>query len=523
MDRNIWRNPVFTVSAAVILFLVLLGAIMPKRFGIVAGKLFDFTTINFGWFYLLAVFIITIFLLVLATSKYGAIRLGGENEKPEFPFFTWVAMLFSTGLGAGLVFWGVAEPMSHFFSPPFAGTEAQTEEAARIAMAYSFFHWGVSQWSVFTMVGLMIGFMQFRRQRDGLVSTALEPITGHKPLVKKSIDSFAVIATVMGLATSIGLGVLQINGGLNAVIGTHNSVWLQMIIIGLMFVAYMLSSTTGLQKGIRYLSNMNFWLALGLLVFVFAAGPTRFILETFTLAIGDYISNFIQYSLRMQPYEGSGWVRKWTIFYWAWVIAWSPFVGAFVARVSRGRTIREYVMGVMIIPPAISCLWVAVFGGTALWFDLNKGTGIAKAVNMDLTSALFKTFEHLPLTGILSALAILLIFTFLVTSADSATYILASMTTSGSLTPPLFAKLVWGVLMAAIAGVLLYAGGLEALQTASLISALPFTVLLLLMMVSSAKLIRKEPLPIRKADLRRFRRLEKAAKQGHQTKSRTAE
>lgn len=508
MNRKSLKNPVFLVSAAAILLLVILGATMPESFGAVAGTLFNFTTVNFGWFYLLAVFIIILFLIFIAISKYGSIRLGADSDRPEFPFFTWIGMLFSAGFGAGLVFWGVAEPMSHFFTTPF-GNEAQTEESARIAMGYSFFHWGVSQWSVFAIVGLVIGFLQFRKKKPGLVSTALEPIVGSKPLVKHSIDSLAVIATVMGIATSLGLGVLQMNGGLNAVFGFENSFMVQLAIIAVMFIAYTLSSSTGLHKGIAYLSNLNLGLALVLMVFVFFAGPTVFILETFTLAVGDYLTNFIQYSLRLQPYEGGSWVKEWTIFYWAWAIAWSPFVGAFVARVSRGRTIREFIMGVLVIPPAIACVWIAVFGGTALYYDLNKGTGIAEAVDADLTSALFQTFDVLPMTGIMSIAAILLIFTFLVTSADSATYILASMTSYGSLNPPTFLKIVWGVLMSAIAAVLLYAGGLEALQTASLISALPFTVLLLLMVWSFIKIIRTESLPIKKSDLRRFQLLEK--------------
>lgn len=492
--------------------LVILGATIPKKFGDVAGSLFSFTTVNFGWFYLLAVFIIIVFLFGLAFSRYGAIRLGGDDERPEFPFFTWIAMLFSAGFGAGLVFWGVAEPMSHFFTSPVAAVEAQSEQAARVAMGYSFFHWGVSQWSVFAIVGLVIGFLQFRKKQNGLVSTALEPVTGSNRTVKATIDSFAVIATVMGIATSLGLGILQMNGGLDAVLGTGMSFQIQLILIVIIFIAYMASASTGLNKGIRYLSNLNLGIAIVLLVFVFITGPTVFILETFTLAIGDYFTNFIQYSLRLQPYQQGTWVRDWTIFYWAWAIAWSPFVGAFVARVSRGRTIREFIVGVMVIPPAIACVWIAVFGGTALWYDLNKQTGIAEAVNLDLTSALFQTYLHLPLTTVLSVLSIILIFTFLVTSADSATYILASMTTNGSLVPPTIAKLVWGFLMAAIAGVLLYARGLEALQTASLISALPFTVLLLLLTVAISKLLKKEPIPIRKSELRRFERLQKAIK-----------
>lgn len=330
--------------------------------------------------------------------------------------------------------------------------------------------------------------------------------------MKIGIDSFAVIATVMGIATSLGLGILQMSGGLESVFHIENTFGLQLIIIFVVFVAYMLSAYSGLNKGIRYLGNFNLGMATAMLVFFFIVGPKVFILESFTLAIGDYITNFIQYSLRLQPYQGGTWVRDWTIFYWAWTIAWSPFVGAFVARVSKGRTIREFIAGVMVIPPVFACMWIATLGGTALHSDLNNGTKIAEAVDMDVTSAIFETFRHMPFTGLMSALAILLIFTFLVTSADSATYILASMTTKGSLFPPLAVKMIWGFLMSAIAAVLLYAGGLEALQSASLVSALPFTLLLLLLVFSMVKLLKKEPITVRPADIRHFEKIEGEAK-----------
>ncbi|GAK40578.1 BCCT family transporter [Paenibacillus urinalis] len=511
MIRKLMRDKVFSISAIIITLLAVLGALMPDAFGNTASMLYNLTTNNFGWFYLLSIFVIIVFLIWVAASKYGTIRLGGEKEKPQYPFFTWIGMLFSAGFGVGLVFWGVAEPMSHFFDTPFGGVASQSEEAARVAMGYSFFHWGISQWSVFALVGLVIAFLQFRKEKDGLVSTALEPVTGNKPAVKKTIDILAVIATVMGIATSIGLGVMQMSGGISTLTGTSNGTLIQLGILVAIFIAYMISSTTGLDKGIKYLSNLNLGVALLFLLFVFTLGPTVFILETFTLALGDYITNFISYSLRLQPYTEGTWVRDWTIFYWAWAIAWSPYVGAFVARVSRGRTIREFIVGVMVVPPLIACLWIATFGGTAIWFDLHESTGIAAAVNEDVTSALFQLFGQLPFSTVMSILSILLILTFLVTSADSATYILSSMTTKGSLNPPMTAKVVWGTLMAAIAGVLLYSGGLEALQTASLIAALPFTVILLLLIIAVVKLLRKEPLPIRKADLRRYRRLEEAA------------
>ncbi|WP_106496750.1 BCCT family transporter [Lentibacillus sp. Marseille-P4043] len=493
MKKHTYKNPVFFVSAIIVLLLVIIGAVVPKKFGAVAEKLFNFTTINFGWFYLLAVFIFVLFLVGISVSKYGKVRLGPQSSRPEYPFFTWIGMLFSAGFGAGLVFWGVAEPMSHFFKTPFPGLEAQTEEAARVAMGYAFFHWGVSQWSVFAIVGLIIAFLQFKKEKKGLISTSIKPIVGKNRGISNTVDSLAVIATVMGVATSLGLGILQMNGGLHTVFDVPNSIWIQMVIAGIMLITYLLSSSTGLNKGIKWLSNLNLGLCLLLLVFVFFAGPTVFILNTFVLGLGDYLTNFVQYSLRLTPYQGGTWVRDWTIFYWAWAIAWSPFVGAFVARVSKGRTIREFVFGVLVVPPVIACLWIAAFGGTAIFSDLNNGTHIAEAVDKDMAVALFQTFGNMPFTNVLSILSLFLIFTFLVTSADSATYILGSMTSKGSLNPALFVKIIWGVLITAIAVVLLLAGGLDALQTASLISALPFTVILLLIVVAFIRMLKKEP------------------------------
>ncbi|KOY80342.1 BCCT family transporter [Lysinibacillus macroides] len=516
MHNKILKNPVFIIASGIILLLVVIGAILPEQFKNVANSVYHMTTDYFSWFYLLAVFSIVIFLFGLAISKYGTIRLGSQEGRPEFSFLTWISMLFSAGLGVGLVFWGVAEPMSHYFSSPFSSTESLTADAARLAMGYAFFHWGLSQWSVYAILGLVMAYVQFNKKRDLLISTALEPVAGTNRAVKGIVDILAVIATIMGVATSIGLGVLQANGGLSFVFGLPDTFLLQVMIIAIMFIGYMVSATTGLQKGMKILSNVNMALAIILLLFVFITGPTVFILETFTLAIGDYISNFIQYSLRMQPYVGGTWVKDWTIFYWAWAIAWSPFVGSFIARVSKGRTIREFIIGVLIIPPLIACFWIAVFGGTALWLDLQKNAQIAQTVSNDVTVALFQMLEHLPLSMIASALGILLIFIFLITSADSATFIMASMTTKGSLNPSVWSKLIWGVLMAAISGVLLYTGGLEALQTASLIAALPFTVILLLLMIAFIKMMKNEIIPVKKKDIQRLKiarkHIEKEAK-----------
>ncbi|WP_227396445.1 BCCT family transporter [Jeotgalibacillus aurantiacus] len=500
---------VFYVSAAIITVLVLIGAFLPAQFSAGANAAFGFTTESFGWLYLLAVFFFVLFLLFLALTRYGRVRLGGDDDRPEYPFFTWIGMLFSAGFGVGLVFWGIAEPMSHFFTSPEASTEPLTEQGARLAMAYSFFHWGISQWSVFAIVGLIIAYFQFRRKENGLISTSLSPMIkerSYKKPLNQTIDILAVIATVMGVATSVGLGVLQINGGLNSVFDVPNNGTTQIIIMVVLTALFIFSTTTGIDRGIKWLSNVNLGVALLLMLFVFFAGPTIFILETFVLGLGDYLTNFVRYSLRLQPYQGGTWVNDWTIFYWAWAIAWSPFVGAFIARVSKGRTIREFIVGVLIVPPVIAILWIAVFGGTALHLDLFQGTNIAEAVNNDITSALFVTFNELPLSLVLSILAISLIFTFLITSADSATYIISSMTTSGGLNPPLIVRIIWGILIGAITLVLLVAGenGLEALQTASLVSALPFTIILILMVYTLFSLLRKEfpAPPIRKAKKR---------------------
>nr|WP_245183602.1 BCCT family transporter [Lentibacillus salicampi] len=362
-------------------------------------------------------------------------------------------------------------------------------------MGYSFFHWGISQWAVFAIAGLAIAFIQFREKRRGLVSVAIEPVVGKNKGVANVVNILAVIATVMGVATTVGLSFIQLNGGLSSVFGIPNHIGVQVIIALVMLAAYLTSTITGLDKGIKWLSNVNLGLALLIMVIVFFLGPTVFILNTFVLGMGDYISSFVQYSLRLTPYTGNEWVDQWTIFYWAWAIAWSPFVGAFVARVSRGRTIREFIGGVMIVPPAIACVWIAVFGGTAVYSDLNNGTQIAEAVNEDVTVALFEALGVVPFTDILSIISILLIFTFMVTSADSASYILGSMTSKGSLNPALITKVIWGVFITAIALVLLFTGGLNALQTASLTAALPFTVILLIMVVAIFKGIQREYKP----------------------------
>ncbi len=478
---NFGRQRVFTISALIIVALVAVGAAFPDQFGAVSDA--ALTTIGryFGWFYLFSVFGFVLFLICLALSKYGKIRLGPQDSKPSYSFFSWVAMLLAAGFGVGLVFYGMAEPMTHYLHPPFSDVEPETTEAARYAIQYSFFNWGIHQWAAFSIVGLIIAYFQFRKGQAGLVSSVLSSVTAKRPKLRKwapGLDIFAVVATIMGVATSIGLAVLQINGGLKAVFGVEENAFWKFVIMGAMFVCYMASAWGGLDKGIKRLSNINLVLCLALMFYILVTGPTLAILKTITLGIGDYLQNFIIMSLRTSPYENSSWANNWTIFYWAWVIAWSPFVGTFVARISRGRTIKEYVFGVLVMPPLLACLWIGVFGGAALNMELTGDVGLAAATDENITSALFQMFDLMPFTKVLSLVALLLIFIFLVTSADSATYIVAQMTDGGSINPPLYKRIAWGLLIAAICLTLLIAGGLKGLQSASVLSALPFTFIL---------------------------------------------
>jgi len=490
-----FRQPVFLVSVAVVLGLVVLGAAAPAAFERWASAALARVTANFGWFYLLSVFGFVVILVYLGFSKYAGIRLGSADSEPQFSFVSWVSMLLAAGFGVGLVFYGVAEPMLHYLKPPYGALPGSTKESARLAIQYTFFNWGVSQWAAFSIVGLVIAFYQFRRKKPGLVSTVLEPLTRRLPgsaQIGGALDVFAVVATVIGVATSLGLGVLQINGGLSFLPGLPQSLPWQAAILGVMVLAFMASTASGLERGIKILSNVNLALAAALMGFVLLAGPTLAILRTIVQGVGDYLQNFVAMSLRAEPFGGSDWANDWTVFYWAWVIAWSPFVGTFVARISRGRTIREYVFGVLVMPPLLACLWMGVFGGTGLHLELTRNVGLAAAVDTGITTALFRLFELLPLSGLTSVLGIVLILIFLVTSADSASYILAQMTDRGSTQPPLAKRLAWGALIAAICLTLLATGGLRGLQAAAILAALPFTFILYAMLFALLRALAAE-------------------------------
>ncbi|MEN1967022.1 BCCT family transporter [Lentibacillus sp. N15] len=492
---------VFWISAIVAIIFIVWG-IIPKdvlphaNLGDVTTNIQTFFVDKFGWFYLLSMTAFVVFSLYLIFSKYGKIKLGKPGDKPEYSYITWFAMLFSAGMGIGLVFWGAAEPMSHFHEPPYG--DGQTAEAAKTAMQYSFFHWGLHPWAVYATLGLALAYFKFRKQAPGLISAILQPVFGDlvKGPLGTFIDFIAVFATVFGVATSLGQGAIQISGGLHYVFGFNQSITMQFVIILLVTILYLISAMTGLNKGIKYLSNTNIVLAIALMVFMLFAGPTKFIMEFFTTSFGSYIQNLPSMSFRMTPFDaggGSDWINGWTIFYWAWWIAWAPFVGTFIARVSRGRTIREFVSGVLLVPTIFGAIWFATLGGSAIHLEMFDNVDIMSSINdIGEEAALFAVLDHFPIGTFISIIAILLICTFFVTSADSATFVLGMQTTGGSLYPPNVVKFVWGLIQSGAAAILLWQGGLTALQTASIIVGLPFAIIMIFIIISLVKSFKEE-------------------------------
>lgn len=470
---------VFRISLAVLAVLVLAGVLAPHWLGDLTAQAQAASLASAGWVYLLAVFAILVFLAFLALSSLGNLRIGGADAEPEFSLGSWFSMLFSAGMGIGLVFWGVAEPLSHYARPPEL-LPAESVEAARASMRYAFFHWGLHPWAIYALVGLAMAWFQFNRGARGLISDLLSPVLGRhaRGVPGQVVDVVAVVVTALGVATTLGFGASQIGAGLNHVAGIPSGLGTQLVVIAVAFVLYMASSASGLQRGIKWLSNFNMGLASLLLALVLVLGPTAFIFETLTSTLGMYINLLPSMSLRMSPFSQSSWVGDWTIFYWAWWISWAPFVGAFFARISRGRTVREFVIGVVLGPSLVSFLWFATFGGAGLFAQMFGHADLLPVLERGYQYVLFGLFDTLPLSTVLSWMAIILLLTFFVTSADSATLVLASMSSESPEDPPLSRKMVWGVMQAAIAVALLAAGGLAALQAAVIVAALPFALLL---------------------------------------------
>lgn len=490
-------NSVYIVSMGVTAAIVGWGLFSPQSFTTTANAVFAFLTQKYGWGYMLAMNAFVLFPICLAFSRFGALKLGSADSKPEFSTLSWFAMLFSAGMGVGLVFYGVGEPLYHYMTPPF-GAPAGSAQAARDALRTSFFHWGLHPWAGYSVVALSLAYFQFRKGAPGLMSSMFAPLLGergHKSVLGRLIDILAIFATAAGIATSLGLGVLQLNSGLGTLVTfpeglgfqlgdivLSKDLVVQIGIIVLLALIYTWTAVSGVEKGIKFISNLNLFLACLLLVVLFCVGPTLTILNALMTGIGDYFSNVVSQSFDMAPWGGPyrSWLGTWTIYYWAWWIAWAPFVGSFIARISKGRTIREFVAGVLLVPALGSFVWFAVFGTSALHIEINQVAEIGKAVAADISTGAFQMYKYYPLGKTMSTIMLLLISTFFITSANSATYVLSMFSSEGNLNPPRGRMTVWGILQAALALVLLVTGGLSALQTVSIVAAAPFSIIMLL-------------------------------------------
>ncbi|GGI42020.1 glycine betaine uptake BCCT transporter [Mammaliicoccus stepanovicii] len=479
---------VFTISAIVVAIIVALGAIFPSQFGEITANISSWISKYFGWYYMIITIGMVFFCVFIIFSPIGKLKLGKPHDKPEFNTISWFAMLFSAGMGIGLVFYGAAEPMSHFMSPPTADPE--TKAAMTESMRSTFLHWGFHAWAIYGVVALALAYSQFRKGEPGLLSKTLRPILGDKVdgPIGTIIDVLSVFATVVGVAVSLGMGALQINGGLEYLFGIPNNIIIQGIIIVIVTILFLMSAWSGLSKGIQYLSNLNIALASLLLIVTLIIGPTILILNMFTSSTGALFDSFLFNSFDVAPLnqQKSDWLNSWTLYYWGWWMSWSPFVGIFIARVSRGRSIREFILGVMLVPTIISFIWFSVFGVTGI--EVGKKT--PEIFKMTTETQLFGVFNELPMGAVLSVIALALICTFFITSADSATFVLGMQTTYGSLEPSGRVKIVWGIAQSLIAFILLLSGGdtgLGALQSAAIISAFPFSFIIIMMIVAFYK------------------------------------
>lgn len=482
-------NSVYYISLVVVFAIVGWGIFAPANFGGAANAVFNFLVEKFGWLYLISMFSFVAFCVFIAFSKYGRIKLGPDDSVPEFSNVSWFGMLFGSGMGIGLVFWGVAEPLYHYLSPP--GLEGATAEAANFAIRQSFFHWGFHPWANYAVIGMALAYFQFRKNAPGLISSIFIPLIGEKGVngpIGKGIDILAIFATVAGVATSLGIGTLQINSGLNYLFGLPATTVVQLGIIAVITVIYIWTAVSGIDKGIKLLSDLNLLVAFTILALSIIVGPKIKMINSLTNGIGMYIDQFIPSSFHIEAFGDNSWIGGWTIFYWAWWIAWAPFVGTFIARISKGRTIKEFVIGVILAPSLASFIWFSVFGS----LGMNLGAEVAAEATKVTETAFFVVMSKYPIGYIISLIAVFLLGTFFITSANSATFVLGMMSQQGDLNPTNGKKVLWGLVQALLAFALLVAGGLKALQTASIAAAFPFAIVMVAACVSLVKALNKE-------------------------------
>lgn len=527
-------NPTITVVSKILVILfVTYCALQAEQAGLAFEKASTALLQNFKWLYILLMTSVVSFLFFTMFSRFGHIRLGKDDERPEFSFVTWISMLFSGGMGVGLVFWSAAEPIHHYMSNPF--TANLTDEAASMSMQLTFFHWGLHPWAIFCITALALAYFSYRKGLPFSLRSMLYPFIGDRIYgpIGHVVDIFTVIVTAFGIAQSLGMSALQINTGLNRVFGIENSITVQLSLLAVLCSIATYSAVTGVKRGMKYLSNLNMILAALIILVVLSIGPTRYIINTLLESTGNYTQNIIGMSLWSDAQKDTGWQNWWTAYYWPWWMTWAPFVGMFVARISKGRTIRELIGGVLLVPTLLTFVWMSVIGGSALKVEQNArhayeaqttemvgagqstvsaqaaevvtagqpaaeafaGGPIVEAVKQDATFALFTMFDNIGgsfISPFLSILACILLCTFLITSADSGTYVLCFLDAEGHQTSPKKLRVVWGAMIAVIAGAVLYAGGLQAMQTASIIAGFPISIFLLIMCVTLFKSLNKE-------------------------------
>lgn len=492
------------VSFVVVTVSLFYGAFHTERLGrglaLARGVLDPFLE----WYYVLLVAFLLLFMVWLGMGRYKNVRLGGDFEQPEFSFFSWVAMLFAAGTGVGILFWSVAQPILQFQDNPFI-EQGMSPDAARVAMRLTYFHWGLNGWAIFSFVALVLAYFAYRWNLPLTIRSALAPLLGKRTegALGDVVDVLAVFGTVFGIATTLGLGVQQMNAGLEAVFGLQSSMLLQLMVTAVIMSIATLSVVSGVKRGVRLLSEANFWLSIVAVLFLLLLGPTQYLIAITIESAGDYIQNLLGMTFHTNATRGDAWQSEWTVFFWGWWLAWSPFVGMFIARVSRGRTFREFVMGVLLVPTVITIVWIGLFGGTALHHELFGSGGIVAAVDDNVATAVFATIKAMDL-GLLgqgfSAMLLLLIATYLITSANAGTLVINTILAGGDPEPPTAHRLLWGGLLGLLTAVLLMAGGLETLQAAVIMAALPFSVVVMLMVAGLLKALHRERYAARTGD-----------------------
>ncbi|WP_019673107.1 BCCT family transporter [Psychrobacter lutiphocae] len=483
------NRPVFIASVVLIVGFIIFGALFQEIANTVFTEAQSLITHRFGWLFIVVMNAAVFICLYLIFSRYGDIRLGHQTETPEYNLLSWIGMLFSAGIGIGIMYWGTAEPVYHFMAPPMGDKE--TVEAAKQAMNISFLHYGIHAWAMYAFVALALAYFHFRRGLPLAIRSALYPILGKKINGGwgHTVDVLAVFGTMFGVVTTLGLGVLQINSGLEGLFGLANNISVQVVLIAFITLLACGSLMMGLDKGIKRLSDLNILLTFVLLAFAFILGPTQYIMDSFVENIGNYIHNIIPMSFWNEAYSKTDWQSSWTIFYWAWWVSWSPFVGVFIARISRGRTIREFLLGVLFVPMAILFFWFTTFGGVAVDMELQGALegvspGFIEVVQNDYGNAIFKLMEFYPFTQATTLLIVIMIVLWFVTSSDSASFVIDMLTSGGDTNPPKIQRLFWAVTQGLVAAILLAAGGLGALQAAAIVAGFPFAIVVLVMMYS---------------------------------------